>query len=113
MKRILMKAVVLKSSESEPFYLAMNLITKFEHIMCKFSTQGLEDFVAIPEIALLLLNYLSNVKNRRYRLHYSALRKLAEDSIAAFQNTAAAEATPKSEKCEVSVMELLTTHNLF
>jgi hypothetical protein len=112
MKRILKKAVNLKEGQKECLHLAMNLITKFERIMCKFSIQGLEEFISIPEIALLLLNYLSNIKNRRYRLHYEGLKKLAEDSVAASLNTNDSNEI-LNPKNEVKVMKLLTNNAKF
>lgn len=108
-----MKAASLRSDLSESFNSAIELIVKLEKIMCRFSERGLEDFISIPEIALLLLKYLSSVQNKRYRPHYERLRKMAEKSIACSRKSNDSNQIIIPKNNEEKVMKFLIEHKLF
>ena len=57
----------------------------------------MNNFMRIPEIWFLLLNYLSKVKNEEYKEHYDMLKDMAGQTLQKVtDNEASAEARPES-----------------
>jgi hypothetical protein len=57
----------------------------------------MNNFMRIPEICFLLLNYLSKVKNEEYKEHYVMLKEMANQTLHKItDNEASAETKPES-----------------
>jgi len=86
-KKIMKKSAKSNSKHRSLFNQGVDIINNIETALSKFSKKVLEDFVKMPEICILLLNYLSKVDNQEYQEHYKMLKVMASDSISEYNNS--------------------------
>jgi hypothetical protein len=72
--------------------------------MTRYSKKVMQDFIRIPEIWLLLLNYLSKVRNEEYQQHYQMLSEMATHSM----NKYTEEQVNTLSNAEGSIMDLIS-----
>lgn len=101
-KKILKKASKNNSKQKAKFLAGTDIINNIERALGKFSKKILEDFIKMPEICVLLLNYLSKVNNDEYKEHYRMLKDLSNDSIREYHKTG----IDSEEKVEAKIFDL-------
>lgn len=87
LRKILIKHRDEVQSNSEELQVGLTAIDKIENAMTRYSKKVMNEFMKIPEICLLLLNYLSKVKNEDYKEHYKFLKELANTSLESYSKT--------------------------
>jgi hypothetical protein len=81
MKKMLKKAAKNKPGNKRDFNSGVDIIKSIESAMTHYSKKVMKDFVKMPEVSALLLNYLSKVDSQAYKGHYKMLKDMAEKSI--------------------------------
>jgi hypothetical protein len=111
MKKTLFKAAELRPQSRDELNVCINTIIVLERAMSRFSEKALNEFTSIPEISLLLLNYLSKVKNKEYEEYYEMLKEAAERSLQKF--TQGEGDGISEERKEAKVLNLIYQQTLF
>lgn len=81
LRKILSKAGEENPSSKHRYNIGMQAIDKIENAMTRYSKKVMNEFMDIPEVCLLLLNYLSKVENREYSEHIQMLKEMATESL--------------------------------
>lgn len=102
LKKIMKKGSKAKPKNKEDFESGVDIIDNIENALTKFNKKVLKDFTKMPEVSVLLLNYLGKVNNTEYQDHYKMLKDLATESIDEFE---CSEICPE-EKVEDRLFEL-------
>lgn len=98
LKKILAKATAICPENKSEFALGLNSIDVIENAMTRYSKKVMNNFMRIPEIWYLLLNYLSKVKNNEYKEHYDMLKEMANQTLhKETDNETSAEEKPESK----------------
>jgi len=103
LRKILLKASTNKPENAKEFNACKGILDTIENAMSRYSKKVLEDFIRMPEVSMLLLNYLSKRKNAEYKEHYKMLKEMAEVSLEKYSFTSA----PKSYKVEANIFSLI------
>jgi hypothetical protein len=103
-KKILRKSIASDSENSHIYENGVEIIQRIENALSKYSKKVLNEFIMVPEIALLLLNYLQKVQNKEYEHHYSTLKDLADKSISENSKNISEN---KSDQVEAKIVKLL------
>ena len=102
MKKVLKKTSKKKPGSKKDCELGTSIIKNIENAMTHYSKRVMKDFVKMPEVSTLLLNYLSKVDNPAYKGHYKMLKDMAEESISEYSRS---EVDP-CEKLEERLLDL-------
>jgi len=81
LKKILNKTIAQNPESKENLSFGLKTIDIIENAMTRFSKKVMKDFMDIPEICLLLVNYLGKVKNSEYEDHYTMLKDMADGTL--------------------------------
>jgi len=102
MKKILKKSRKSKPKSKGDLEAGADIVQNIEKALSNYSKKVLSDFVKMPEISTLLLNYLSKSNNPELGHHEKMMKDMAENSISEYQNS---ELDP-SEKAEDRLVNL-------
>lgn len=81
LRKILKKTQDENIDKKPEIMVGLRALDKIENAMTRFSRKVMNDFMSIPEICMLLLNYLTKVKNQEYQEHYKSLKEMAEKTL--------------------------------
>lgn len=104
LRKILVNAGEENPDNKSEFSVGIQAIDIIENAMTRYSKKVMQDFIRIPEIWLLLLNYLSKVRNEEYQQHYQMLSEMATHSM----NKYTEEQVNTLSNAEGSIMDLIS-----
>jgi hypothetical protein len=81
LRKILNKGIEKKPENQKEFESCKRVIDTIECALTRYSKKVLDDFIKMPEICKLLLNYLKKVRNEEYQEHYEMLTQMAKVSL--------------------------------
>lgn len=81
LRKILVNTRAEMPNNKNAIQIGLKAIDKIESAMTRYSKKVMSEFIKIPEICMLLLNYLSKAKNEGYKEHYVFLKEMANASL--------------------------------
>ena len=87
LKKILKNAIKDIPQHENEFKFGLQVLDKIDDALTKYSNRCMKEFIKIPEICVLLKNYLSKVQNPEYKEHYKNLNDMATTSLETFSKT--------------------------
>lgn len=81
LKKILAKGISEEPENKGLFNEGIREIERIECALTRYSKRVMDEFIKIPEVCMLLLNYLDKVENEEYDDHYKMLKEMANESL--------------------------------
>ena len=113
LKKILAKAIELMPNENELFVALVQKSAKIELVTSRFSLKALEDFIAFPEVSILVKHYLSQIENRKYTRHYKSLQDLSGNVLSSQSKVERGGTANEAIRGEVRALNLIVSNSLF